>query len=189
MKKNIKLFSALALFVMGALFTQSCEKIKDAVSFKVEQDLPDHHFDLDSAATSSKGENLLYQAYYEINIDSVFEANGIDKGKISDGKFKQIIIKVDDSDTQMNFGFLESLSFRLGDSDNAMEAVTIAAATNIKDGDMELIFDVNDDSVDKYLEQDRFYFFVFGKILKPVPVEQLPLLIKSKIEFQVNPLD
>ncbi|MCK5846116.1 MAG: hypothetical protein KAG84_01660 [Bacteroidales bacterium] len=189
MKKQVQFFSVIALFVMGALFTQSCEKIKEAAAFNVQQELPDHHFDLDSSATSSKGEALLYSAYYEINIDSIFKANDIDKGKISEGKFKKILISIEDPKDAMQFGFLSSISFRLGENEDQNDAVIIASAKDIKQGDTEIVFDVNDDNMDKYLEQDKFFFFVFGTLTGPVPVEKLPLIIKSQIEFKVSPLN
>jgi len=188
MKNQTKLLSVIALFVIGAIFTQSCKKIEDAVAFKVDQDLPAHHFDLDSAATSAKGESLLYSAYYKINIDSIFKANDIDKGKISEGKFKEIIIEIDNPKDLMDFGFISSLSFRLGDNESPENAVVIAHAEGISSDAVKVVFQVNDDNMDKYLEQDKFFFFVFGTLERPVPVKKLPLIIKSKIQFKVSPL-
>jgi len=188
MKNQTKLLSVIALFVIGALFTQSCAKFEDAVAFEVNQDLPPHHFDLDSASTSTKGESLLYSAYYRINIDSIFEANEIDKGKISEGKFKQIIIEIDNPTERMNFGFISSLSFRLGETENPDNAAIIAHAEGIGPNAIKITFQVNDGNMDKYLEQDKFFFFVFGTLEGDVPVEKLPLVIKSKIQFKVSPL-
>ena len=188
MKNQIKLLGVIALFVIATFSIQSCEKVQDAVAFKVDQDLPAHHFDLDSAATSAKGESLLYSAYYKINIDSIFKANNIDKGKISEGKFKEIIIEIENPTDEMDFGFISSLSFRLGESEAPEESAIIAHAEGISSDAIKIVFQVNDDNMDKYLEQDKFFFFVFGTLERAVPVEKLPLIIRSKIQFKVSPL-
>jgi hypothetical protein len=121
-------------------------------------------------------------------MDSVFKANEIDKGKISDGKFKEIMIEIENPSEKMNFGFLSTISFRLGMDEKPENAVTIASADGISPGDVKIVFQVNSDNMDKYLEQSKFYFYVFGTLEKEVPVDKLPLIIKSKVQFKVSPL-
>ena len=188
MKNQAKLFSIISIFILGALFTQSCEKVKDAVAFNVDQDLPDHHFSLDSANTSAKGETLLYFNSYMLNMDSIFEANGVDAGIISEGKFKQLVLEIDNPSDEMELGFVSTVSFRIGQTEKPENAKTIATAKGINHGDTKIIFEVNSETMDKYLEQKKFFFFVYGTLVSQVPVEKLPLVIKSKVQFKVSPL-
>ena len=190
MKKTINLLSITALFAVLALFTQSCDKVKDAVAFDVNQDLPAQHFDLDSTTTAAKGDvKLLYSDYYEINLDSVFEAHEIDKGKLSDGTFKELELSIENPSDDMNFSFVKSLDFKLGESSDPSKALTIASAYNIDPTGTKIVFKLNNENMTDFLEQAKFHYFLYGEITGPVPVVTLPLIIKSKVKFTVNPLN
>ena len=43
-------------------------------------------------------------------------------------------------------------------------------------------------SLDRYLKNDIFYFRLYGKVEKAVPVAFLPMIIKSKLGFTVHPI-
>ncbi len=187
MKRNVKIFSLVVLFVSTMIFTQSCDKVKEAAEFDVKQDLPTMKFDLDSAST--KEVRVLYENSFDINLDSILEANGIDKGKIKNGKFEEIRVSIDNPTAEMNLGFVSSLEFKVSENANFEGAETLAEAKDIDPDATEIIFKMTDKTMDKYLEMSKFYFRLYGNKVGEIPVEKLPLLLKSKIKFTVSPLN
>jgi hypothetical protein len=189
MKK--KLFTiGIVLFVLSSAFMiQSCDKAKDLVAFDVSKQLPDHHFDLDSATTTVKGETMLYESLFDIDLDSILEANGMDRGQIEGGEFEEIVLLIDNPSALEEFGFISTLTFKLSESEDFASSLEIARATNIKKGDTEIKFTVNGETLDQYLQNSTFYFRLYGTLESPVPVDRLALILRSKVGFTVKPLN
>ncbi len=190
MKNKIQALGVIALLVFGGLFMQSCEKIKDAIAFDVEQDLPAQNITLDSTLNSTKGPALLYKNSFKVNLDSIFQAHDISDGKISDSKFKSISLTIDPVEHPMlTYDFIKSVSFRLGLSDNAEAAVVIAEKLNIDPESTVISFDINSNDLSTYIDQKEFFFYIYGEMDGELPEEELDLIMKSTVKFTVNPLD
>lgn len=168
---------------------QSCDKVKDLVAFDVEQTMPDQHFDLDSASTTAKEETKLYESLFDINLDSILDANGMDKGKIEDGQFTKLVLLIDNPSALEEFGFVSTLTFKVSEAEDFATSMIIATATDIKKGDTEIIFDINSETLDQYLALSTFYFRIYGTVVGPMAVNKLPLILKSKVGFTVKPLE
>ena len=188
MKKRLISGGMVVLAIFAMVFTQSCDKVKEAAEFDVKKDLPTQHFTLDSASTKGE-EEVLYENFFDINLDSILEANGIDKGKIKNGKFKEITLTIEDPTPEMELGFVSSGRFVVSETEDFANEEMIAQAKNIEVGDISVTFDINDAYLDKYLDQSKFYFRLYGVKESEMPVDKLPLLMKSKIQFTVSPLN
>ena len=92
MKTRLTWITLMVLLGTGTMFTllQSCEKIKNAVKVKVDYDLPDKYFTVDSLS-HLKSEQLLYSESFTVNIDSIVNAN---KGELSDASVSQLTMTV-----------------------------------------------------------------------------------------------
>lgn len=175
------------IMLSSAFMMQSCDKVADLVAFNVDKTLPTQHFDLDSASTI-KGETMLYESFFDINLDSILAANGVDKGTISEGKFKEIILSINNPSSKMQFGFVSSLTFVLSETEGFEAPKTFATASDIQPGDVKATFVVNNEVMDHYLEISKFYYRIYGTQISPVPVVTLPLILESKVGFTVKPL-
>ena len=190
MKKKLLLFSVILVAMSAMFLTQSCKKVTELASFDLTKNMVDHHFDLDSATTavSAKGETLLYESRFTVNMDSIMSANGVDKGTIENGRFTEIVLLIDNPSALEQFGFLSAVSFKLSKSSDFATSEIVAEASNIKKGDVSITMTVNNTSLDQYLANSTFYFRLYGKVESEVPVNLLPLILRSQIGFTVKPL-
>jgi len=186
MKRKLLPISLIALFISTMFITQSCDKVTEAAEFDVKKDLPTMHFDLDSAST--KEVVVLYENYFDINLDSILKANGIDAGKIKNGTFEEIIIRIENPTPEMTLGFITSLDFKVSETEGFEDSETLAEAKDIAADATEIIFKVTDKTMDKYLEMSKFYFRLYGNKVGEVPVDKLPLELDAKVKFTVSPL-
>jgi hypothetical protein len=151
MKKKLLSFSIIMSLVAGAFMMQSCEELKDLAAFDVDKDLPSQYFTLDSASTKDKGEKMLYESSFFVNLDSILEANGVDRGNVSDGRFDQISLSIDNPSPKMQFGFLSKVTFKLSETPDFAVENTIASASNIQVGDTEIVLNINSQNLDNYI--------------------------------------
>ncbi|HHB51570.1 MAG TPA: hypothetical protein ENK75_00780 [Saprospiraceae bacterium] len=189
MKKRFLTIGLFSIILSLGIYTQSCDKAIDLVAFDVNQTMPDQHFDIDSASTTAKGmEKILHEAYFDINFDSVLAANGIDKGKISDAQFKEITMSIDNPTPEMELGFVSTFTLKVYSTNEYNDGKTIASATGIKTGDKTATFTVENESLDTYFENSKFYYRIYGTLEHPIAVSKLPLIFSSKTKFTVKPL-
>jgi hypothetical protein len=191
MKKTLFPLGIVVLLFSSLFVFQSCKKIVEAAEFDVDKDLPQQRFVLDSAST--KGEEvILYENFFDIDLDKILEDNGIDKGKIKDGKISALKITLDEPTPEMEeigLGFVSSLRFVVSEESDYAAEEQIAEAKNIQHGDQSIVFKINDKYLDKYLEQSKFYFRLYGVKESEIPVEEIALLLDSRVKFTVSPLN
>lgn len=186
MKNKIQAIGVIALIVFGALFTQSCEQIKDAAEFDVEVKMPTKSISLES----TKEMEELFKSSLSVNLDSVLSANGFDAGKIKDGNFSSITLKInEDLSPDINFDFIREVSFNLSLNESLTNPQTIAHKT-IEKGVKEVTFDI-EESLDlkEYLNNAMFFFYIQGDTLGSYPAETVHLILDSKVKFTVSPLE
>ncbi len=189
MKRKVLILSLIVAMISAMSVTQSCNKVKELASFDLVKDMADQHFNLDSATTTAvKGPVLLYESRYTINMDSIMDANGVDKGLIDNGHFTEIELLIDNPSALEEFGFLSDVSFKVSTSASFQSSEIVAEASGIKQGDTSIILNVNSTSMDRYLQNATFYFRLYGTVTGPVPVNVLPLILRSQVGFTVNPI-
>ena len=195
--KNKTLFLVVLLAALPFLFlTQSCDKVKDEVnkvaSFDVSMNLPDQYFVLDSNDfKSSKGileEKVFTQFYISVNLDSIFEANGISTGLISEGEFTSITVSLSNPEEGVNFDFVNSMRVAVSETSDFANETPIASTGTIADGSTSVTFNLETVNILNYLNKKDFYMRLYGDQESPLPANLIPMLLQSGITFTVEPL-
>ncbi len=195
--KNKTLLLAVIIAILPLLFlTQSCDKVKDEVNkvaaFDVSMNLPDQYFVLDSNDfKSTKGileEKVFSQFYISVNLDSIFEANGISTGLISDGEFTAITVSLENPAEGVNFDFVNSMRVTVSETSDFAEETLLASTGTIADGSTSVTFNLETVNILDYLNKKDFYMRLYGDQNGPLPANLLPMLLQSGIKFTVEPL-
>ena len=196
MKNKTLLFAVLLAALPFLFLTQSCDKVKDEVNktaaFDVSMNLPDQYFVLDSNDfKSTKGileEIVFTQFYISVNLDSIFEANGISAGHISDGEFTAITVSLENPVEGVNFDFVNSMRVTVSETSGFEEETLLASTGTIADGSTSVTFNLETVNILDYLNKKDFYMRLYGDQDSPLPANLLPMLLQSGIKFTVEPL-
>ncbi len=196
MKNKTLLFAVLITTLPFLFLTQSCDKVKDEVNnvsaFDVSMNLPDQYFVLDSNDfKSTKGivdEQIFSEFHISVNLDSIFEANGISAGLISDGEFTAITISLVNPAEGVNFDFVNSMRVTVSETSNFAEETLLASTGTIANGSTSITFNLETVNILSYLNKKDFYMRLYGDQNGPLPVNLLPMLLQSGITFTVEPL-
>ncbi len=195
--KTKKILFAILIVALPVLFlTQSCETVKDeieeAAAFDVSMNLPDHYFVLDSTdLTKSSGsiltEVILTEQAININIDSIFSANGINSASLSNAGFTHITVLMNNPLPGANFDFMSGMRVVLSETSDFAVETQIAIAENIPAGSTEVTFTLDNSSIQSFIDNHNFYLRLYGQ-MGPLPWPMLPLILQSGIDFRVNPI-
>ncbi len=196
MKNKTFLFAVLIAAIPFLFLTQSCDKVKDEInkvaSFDVSMDLPDQYFVLDSndykSGKALLEEKVFTQFYISVNLDSIFEANGISTGLISEGVFTNVTVLLDNPVEGVNFDFVNSMRVTVSETADFSSETLIASTGTIGDGSTSVTFNLETVNILNYLNQSDFYMRLYGDQDSPLPVALLPMLLQSGISFTVEPL-
>jgi hypothetical protein len=165
----------------SAILLSSCEKLKEATTFKVKYDLPDSRFSIDTS-TLLKTEMVLYsQSYPAINIDSIV-------GKISGLVEKVSFYKLRFSVVTPQSAKINWLnSARVTVSQNGGLPTEIANSGTINPNDNFIDFKVSDTDIYSTV-QNPFVITVYGSMNGTIPTLPMEMLMESGIEITVSPL-
>ncbi len=196
MKNKTFLFAMLIAAMPFLFMTQSCETVKDEInkiaSFDVSMDLPDQYFVLDSndykSGKTLLEEKVFTQFYISVNLDSIFEANGISTGLISEGAFTNVTVLLENPVEGVNFDFVNSMRVTVSETADFSSETLIASTGTIGDGSTSVTFNLETVNILNYLNQSDFYMRLYGDQDGPLPVALLPMLLQSGISFTVEPL-
>jgi len=188
MNKRLLPIGVFVLLLSSLFVFQSCDKVVEAAEFDVSKDLPQQSFVLDSASTKEE-ELILYEHFFDIDLDKILEEHGIDKGKIKNGEITAIRISVDEEAPEVNLGFVRALRFVVSESSDYSEEELIGEARDIQPTDRSITFEMNDANLDRYLEMSKFYFRLYGIKVAEIPKEEIEVFLDSKVKFTVSPLN
>jgi hypothetical protein len=185
MRKKVFLKVAIIVVVMITTFTvfSSCEKVKKLAEFDISYDLPDVRFTLDSVDFFTKTEHLLLSHPGNINIDSIVEEYNI--SGISSIKFEYIRLEIE-SPEQADLSWLNSS--RITMSAESVEETQIADISSISPGTRMAEYELSDTNVEPVMSTGHFILNVYGDVSPPIPVENMVLVMKSKIIIRVQPV-
>lgn len=198
--KTKQIFFALIIAAIPFLFiTQSCEKIKDeineAAAFDVPIDLPDYHFDLDSAsltksAASINAEVVITEQSVNVNLDSILSANGVSSATLSSASFTSVVISMTDTVTfpDVNFDFMDGMRVVLSSTSDFSSETQVAHAESIPAGAKKVTLILNNPGIQSFIDNQNFYLRLYGTLGAPAPMAVIPLVLQSGIQFTVNPL-
>ncbi len=160
MKTNSWIILPLLLGIgISLVLLQSCEKLKEATTFKITYDLPDSHFTLDSISISLlKTEMVLYsQSNSAINIDSIA---GTHTGLIDRASFYKL-----------KFSIVSEIATSpiINATDSSIDFV-------VKDVDMLATV------------KNPFIITLLGDLNGNIPALPIETLLESGIEITISPL-
>lgn len=196
MKNKTLLFAVLVVALPFFFLTQSCDKVKDevnnAAAFDVSMNLSDQYFVLDSNDFKSSkallGEVVFEQFHFTVNLDSIFQANGISAGHISDGSFNSVTLSLVTPDAGVSFDFVNSMRVAISETSDFAHESTLASTGEIADGATSITFNLETLNIMEYLNKSNFYIRLYGDQDGPLPANLIPMLLSSGIMFTVEPL-
>lgn len=181
---KIKSLITLTLLLVAGIsfaFLQSCEKIKQATSFKVKYDLPDTQFTIDTS-TLFKSELLLFsQSNPAINVDSII---GPGAGLVDRVSFYKIKISIV-SPESATINWLNSA--RITVTPEGGIPIEIATSPTINPTDKSIDFVVKDVDI-KTTVKKPFIVSLYGNLNGNMPTLPMEVLIQSGLEITVSPL-
>lgn len=171
----------LLVVATSSIFLQSCEKIKQATSFKVKYNLPDTQFTIDTS-TLFKSEIILFsQSNSAINIDSII---GIGAGLVDRVSFYKIKVSVV-SPESATFNWLNSA--RITVTPQGGIPIEVATSPTINPTDRSIDFLVKDVDITSTVKKP-FIVTLYGNLNGNIPTLPMEVLIQSGLEITVSPL-
>lgn len=158
----------------------SCDKIKEAVKFKVKYNLPDCDIPVDSA-TFLKTEMALYSKTLTINIDSILGANS---GKLDSVSFYKIKLWVV-SPATVNLDWINSARMTLTPAGGS--PIEVATCPSVAPLVRSVDFVVNKVDISSAMH-GSFRIDVYGSVKPPFPTRSFKMLLQSGIELTISPL-
>jgi hypothetical protein len=182
MKTNLSRISLLLLLVVGISFSflPSCEKLKEATTFKVKVDLPDSRYNLDTV-TYLKSEQVLFSQSSSINIDSIV---GSRNGLVERVSFYKLRFSITTPETA-KLNWLDSARVRVT-TDGGMP-IEIATSPTINVTDSSIDFVVKDVDVIEIVKKP-FIITLLGNLNGNIPTLPMGVLLESGIEITICPL-
>jgi len=181
-KSWITLFLLIGIGISFVLL-QSCEKLKEATTFKVKYDLPDSKFTIDSSSLLHlKTELELYsQSNPAINVDSIAgKASGLVES-VSFYKLKFSIVTPEAA----KINWLNSA--RITITPEGGLPIEIATSPTINATDRSIDFVVKDVDILATVKKP-FIITLFGDLNGTIPTLPMELLLESGLELTISPL-
>jgi len=184
MKTNSWITLSLLLGIgISLILLQSCEKIKQATTFKIKYDLPDSHLSIDSTLLSHlKTEVVLFsQSNSAINIDSIAGKNAGLVDRVSFYKLKFSIV----SPETAKINWLNSA--RVTVTPEGGLPVEIATSPIINATDRSIDFVVKDVDILTTVKKP-FTTTLYGNLNGNIPTLPMETLMQSGLEITISPL-
>lgn len=181
-KSWITLTLLLGIGISFFLF-QSCEKLKEATTFKITYDLPDTQFSIDSTSLSHlKTEMVLFsQSNSAINIDSIVGTHTGLVDRVSFYKMKFSIV----SPESAKINWLNSA--RITVTPQGGLPIEIATSPTINATDRSINFVVKDVDMLETVKKP-FILTLYGDLNGNIPTLPMELLLQSGLEITISPL-
>jgi hypothetical protein len=182
MKAKLSWITLLLLLGLGTSFflLPSCEKLKEATTFKVKYDLPDSHVTIDSISLL-KTEMMLFSQSYSINIDSIVGSRSGMVERVSFYKLKFSIVTPESA----KLNWLNSARVTVTPDDGF--PIEIAASGIINAAENFIDFKVNDVDIASTIKKP-FTITLYGNPNGIIPTLPMKMLLESGIEITISPL-
>jgi len=181
MKTKLSWITLLLLLGVGisSILLTSCEKLKEATTFKFKVDLPDGRYSID-ASSLLKTERVLFSQSSSINIDSIVGArNGLVEG-ISFYKLRFSIASPETA--KLNWLY----SARVMVTSDGGAPIEIATSPVINATDSSIDFLVKEVDVLAVLKKP-FILTIYGNLNGNIPTLPMDLKLESGIEITLSP--
>lgn len=159
----------------------SCDKLKEATTFKVKYDLPDTHFTIDQSSFLKTERVLFSNEYSAINVDSIA------------GKLSGLVDKV--SFYKLKFSIVSPETARINWLNSARVTVNtvgglpveIATSPTINATDQSINFVVKDVDILSIIKMP-FVITLYGDLNGTIPTLPMEVLLESGLELTISPL-
>jgi len=183
---KIKSWNPLLLLVgigISLILMQSCDKLKEATTFKIKYDLPDTPVTIDSSFLSKlKVETELFsQSFPAINIDSIVGKNTGLVDRVNFYKMKLSLITPESA----TINWLTSA--RITITPEGGVPVEIATSPVIAATDRSVDFVVKDIDMLTTVKKP-FILTIYGNLNGIIPILPMELVMQSGIEITISPL-
>jgi len=158
----------------------SCEKLKDATTFKVKVDLPDGRYNMENI-THLKSEQVLFSQTSTINLDSIV---GSRNGLVERVSFYKLRFSIVAPETA-KLNWLDSARIRVASDGSA--PIDIATSPTINTTDSYIDFVVKDADVIEIIKKP-FTITLLGNLNGNLPTLPMEVLLESGIEITICPL-
>ena len=182
MKTKSRITLLLLLAIATSIFLlPSCERLKEATTFKVKYDLPDSHFTIDTT-TLLKTEIVLFsQSYPAVNIDSIAGAGSGLVEKVSFYKLRFSVV----TPASAKINWLNSARIAL--SQEGGMPIEIATSPTIDATGNAIDFQVKDVDIYSTIKKP-FIITVYGNLNGTIPTLPMEMLLESGIIITISPL-
>ncbi len=182
----MKTKSWITLFLLAGIgiaffLLPSCEKLKEATTFKVKYDLPDSHYNIDKLSSLKAEIELFSQPYDAINVDSIAGSGAKFVERVTLYKLKFSIEKPETS----NLNWLNSARVKIAPVGGT--PVEIASAPVINSTDRTIDFIVKDTDLLSIIK-DPFILTVYGNLNGNIPALPMEVLLQSGLELTISPI-
>lgn len=181
MKAKSTWVTFLVLLFVGASFflLPSCDKLKEATTFKFKVDLPESRYTL-GASSLLKAEKVLFSQSSTINIDSIVGTRDGLLERVSFYKLRFSIV----SPESAKINWLTSA--RITISTDGGVPVEIASSPTILATDRTIEFQVKDIDIYSTIKKP-FLLTVYGNLNGNTPALPMEMLLESGIEITLSP--
>jgi len=182
MKSKITAIALLAMFmaVITIVILPSCEKLKEATTLKVNFNLPEGYFSLDSTSLL-KSEKTLFSQTVNVNIDSIAGANS---GMLKEVHFNKLRFSIV-SPEWVRFDWLSSARATI--TPEGGSPIPFAASAIINQDDRYIDFQLVDVNILSSLK-GKFTITIYGTMNDYFPATTVDVLTDSGIEITISPL-
>lgn len=183
MKAKFSRLPVLLFLVAAIAFAvlPSCEKLKDATSFKVKYDLPDSRYKIEKLSSFKAEMELFSQSYAAINIDSIAGSNARFVERVTLYKLKFAV----EAPESASLNWLSSARVKIT-PENGLP-IEIATAPVINSTDRTVDFIVKDTDLLSII-QKPFVLTGYGNLNGNIPVLPVELLLQSGLELTITPI-
>lgn len=164
---------------IGFFLFPSCEKIKEATQVKVNYDLPNKSFNVDSVA-HLKTEQVLYFQSFTANVDSVVKANKGSLKKVTYSRLRLSIV----TPTGVTLNWLSSA--RITITPQGGSPIEVATSTDINSVARSIDFSLKNLDIASNIS-GPFVVTIYGNLSKPIPVKIIQMVLESSMELSISP--
>ncbi|MFN8135886.1 MAG: hypothetical protein U0Z17_11910 [Bacteroidales bacterium] len=166
---------------IALILLQSCEKLKEATTFKVKYDLPDSRYKIDKLSSLKAEVELFSQPYDAINVDSIAGSSAKFVERVTLYKLKFSI----ETPETANLNWLNSARVKIAAVGGS--PVEIASAPVINPTDRTVDFIVKDTDLLSIIK-DPFILTVYGNLNGTIPELPMEVVLQSGLELTISPI-
>ncbi len=182
--KTRTIISVLTVGIVSAVLLFSCSKISELASVDITYSLPRTNFTY-TPSTLKSSEEIMYQEFVKINVDSLLSANGISSGSVEDPSFTKFSITIT-LPADANFAWLQSARAVVADNANYTSAVQIGSVINAGGTGKTVVLTVNNDKIP--FTNQGFYLRIYATLTGSVPYIWIQMYFDSELKMTLKPL-